>query len=511
MSGNDNSSNASRRQYIKGIGAFTSLSFAGVGTASERIREKQTPQPYNKYGQQGTSVRSSVYLKHVSELRTLRKRLKAYESTGDGNHIFTADLKRQLRSSSTGTIDITVSTCGERSEIVSRGQYGRPLHGWQPREQEIERLKAFGDIEFIPEVISTKVGLSDVAIDDLEKIAALDFVLEIGFDPELQLPDSANSNVSASGSTPSADDLKTASHSDFESVNYTISTINQVGIIGTGYSGDTDWGKNWAKSIGDANVEWNGIDTDKAKDFIGSDWKSGHSHGTDCADTVAYMLKEKDPHSNFIVPLEVYNPDTGNANASAARQAIEYALTNDIPVSSMSVETTNDVGYCTSTLCEELQSYASAGYAVACATGNDSMESEVCHPATSYYTIGVGGYSGSCSGGYNRANESNYATVLYDDTDSNYEYCSWCYDALGTSGFQPNVYSCYNFKTDDGTAKSGTSFAAPVVAAGSSLHYAEHGSISYERHLSKYNNMSDKVVCPSSASKLGNVLHVPDL
>lgn len=511
MRDNTNDNNASRRRYIKGIGAFTSLSFVGVGSASANPSEKQIPKPYKKHGQQGASVKSSVYLKHVSELQSLRKRLKAYESTDNSNHIFTTDLKRQLRSSPTENIDITVSTCGERSEIISRGQYGRPLHGWQPKEREIERLKTFGDVEFIPEIISTKIGLSDVAVDALEKIASLDFVLEIGFDPELQLPDGANSDVSSSGSTPSADDLKTANHSDFESVSYTISTLNQVAIIGTGYNGDTDWRKNWAKSIGDANVEWNGIDTSKAKDFINSNWKKGHPHGTNCADTVAYMLKEKDPHSDFIVPLKVYDPDTGNANASATRQAIEYALTNDIPVSSMSVETTNDVGYCTSTLCEELQSYTSAGYAVACATGNDSKESEVCHPATSYYTIGVGGYSGSCSGGYSRANESNYANVLYDDTDSSYEYCSWCHDASGTSGFQPNVYSCYSFKTDDGVTKSGTSFAAPVVAAGSSLHYAEHGNISYDKHLSKYNNMNNKTVCPDSASKLGNVLYVPYL
>lgn len=432
----------------------------------------------------------------------IKRQLDAYERTGEPGHLLTADLARKLEDVSGGTVGITVSTCGERAEITSRGQFGRQLHGWRPTADEVAELKKYGDVINVPEVISTKVALSNVAVDALSKIAALDFVLEIGHNPTINVRTGTEDGVSTEA-TPTADDLNTSSYSDFDSVVYDITTLTQVGVIGTGYPDRTDWSKTWAESIG--------IDTNKAKDFVGSDWRTGLEHGTNCADTVAYMVNDGDPESNFIVSLKVWDDDNNEVVTSAFANAIEYALTNDIPICSTSIETHANEGTCPSTLCDELESYCSAGYMITCATGNDSLETEVCHPATSYYTIGVGGYNGSCSGGYSRDGASNYGDILYHDRNFNTTYCSWCYNAAGEWGFKPDVYSCYQFNTDAGNTIAGTSFAAPVVAAGGAVHHSIYGSTSYSTHRSKYHGMDNHLVCPSDSSELGDVLHVPDL
>lgn len=490
-----------RRRFLRSIGAVTGLSFVGGTRATATSVEKRTPNPYPKTGS-GPSFESDAYFRHISELPTVKQQLKAYEETREVGHLLTHHLRKELAENSGQSINLTVSTCGERSEMYSNGQFGRLLHGWRPTDAEVAELEKFGDVIFAPDVVSTKVGLSNVAVDDIPKIAALDFVLEIGHDSALQLSDSETNDVSTQ-STPSADDLKTSSHNSFDTETYDLTTYTQVGVIGTGYPSSTSWSKNWAEYIG--------IDTNKAKDFVENDWRNGLKHGTDCADTVAYMLKEGDPESNLMVPLKVYDTSNYEVVTSAFRSAIDYATKNDIPICSTSVETAANEGTCPSTLCEELDSYCSAGYMITCATGNDSKESEVCHPATSYFTIGVGGYSGSCSGGYSRDSNSNYGSILYYDDNFNTTYCSWCYNAAGEYSFQPDVYGCYSFNTDAGNNIAGTSFAAPVVAAGGAVHHSAYGSTDYATHRSKYHGMNNHTVCPSESSKSGDVLHVPDL
>ncbi|MFC7080871.1 S8/S53 family peptidase [Halorussus caseinilyticus] len=496
------SSETGRRRFLQGVGVVTATSFVGASSALAAPSRKRTPNPYPKTGS-GPSFESDAYFRHISELPSVKRQLESYEKSGKVGHLMTHDLRQKLSDSASGTVDLTVSTCGERSEMYSKGQYERPLHGWRPTETEVKELKKYGDVVFVPDVVSTKVGLSNVAVGDIPKIAALDFVLEIGHDPALEVPDGETNDISTQASNPTADDLKTSSHNSFDSEVYDLTTYTQVGVIGTGYPSTTSWSKNWAESIG--------IDTNKAKDFVDSDWRTGDSHGTDCADTVAYMLKEGDPESNLIVPLKVWDDSDNKVVTSAFRNAIDYATKNDIPICSTSVETAANEGTCPSTLCEELDSYCSAGYMITCATGNDDKEYEVCHPATSYFTIGVGGYNGSCSGGYSCDPASNYGSILYYDDNFNTTYCSWCYNAAGQRSFQPDVYACYSFDTDAGNNIAGTSFAAPVVAAGGAVHHSVHGSTGYGTHRSKYHGMNNHTVCPSESSNSGDVLHVPDL
>lgn len=493
-----------RREYLKSIGAVTTIGLVSTSTAVAKSNNKVVPEPYEKRGAQSSSPKSDVYLKHVSELSSVRGQLSAYERTQNPRQLFTFDLQEKLSKRSDSTFNITVSTAGEQTTITTNGKLERTIHGWRPKSEEVDRLAAFGEPTFVPKIASTKVGLANVAVDDLPKIAALDFVLEIGHDPEIQVrTDDTEDETTTKSTTPTADDLKTSSHLDFDSASYSLTSLTQIGIVDTGYTGNTSWNKKWAKKV---------MDTDSAKDFTDeNDWEIGKDHGTDVADTAAYMLKDGDTHDNLIVPLKVLREDSFDVKTSAIRNAIEYALTNDIPVLNISVETKDNASYCTSTVCEELDSYASAGYVATCATGNDSKETEVCHPATSWFTVGVGGYNGSCSGGYQRDNGSNYGEIQYYDNNLGGAYCSWCYDAVGWGEFQPNIYGCYYFLTDSGNELRYTSMAAPQVAAAAAIQYAVHGSIDYSEKVSTYNNMNDKTICPSEATQLGRVLHVPDI
>ena len=493
---------ASRRRYLQGIGALAAVNFgSGNGAATGK---KRIPTPYRKKGAQSESPTSEVYLKHFAELPSAKAQITAYERNPDVGYVLSAQLRGKLGGNSPKNLDLTVNTTGERTSVTTSGQFGRTVHGWRPTAEEVKELASFGDVIYVPEVSSTKVGLSNVHVSDIKKIASLDFVLEIGYDPEIKPIEGTNGSVTTQASSlPTADDLKSSSHMDFDSVFYDLTSLTQIGIIGDGYTGQTDWSKTWAESIG--------IDTGKAKDFIGSDWRTGGSHGTNVADTAAYMLKDGDPHSDLFVPLQVWEPGYGLVKGSYMRNAIEYALTNDIAVVNISVETAEHESYCTSTACEELDSYTSAGYMAAVAAGNDSIESKVCHPATSHFSITAGGYSGSCSGGYHRHSSSNYGRIRYIDEISKTTYCHWCYADAGSDEFQSNVYGCYIFNTDGGNRKRGTSFSSPMVAAAGAIRHSVHGSDSYSDKLSDFNNMNNKIICESEASWQGDVLHVPDV
>lgn len=493
-----------RRTYVRSVGAVTGFGVLGTGSAVASPDEKQTPEHYAKKGAQGNSNESDVYLTHVSELDPVKRQLSAYERTRDLRHLLTFHLQQVLGSRSEDALDVTVSTCGERNTVTTT-KYGREIHGWRPTTEEVKHLAEFGSVTFVPQVASTKVGLRNVSVSDLARIAALNFVLEIGYDPELQLQNggTSSSGVETSSTTPTADDLKTTSHNAFNSVTYDLTYLTQVGIVGTGYPSTTDWSKLWADPL---------IDRDKANSFIsGTTWDTGHEHGTNVADTVAYMVQEGDPHSDLIVPLRVWQDSKPYVPASALRNAIEYALTNDVEVLNISVETKDNSGYCTSTACEELDSYIDAGYVVACAAGHDSKETEVCYPATSHFTVGVGGYSGSCSGGYHQKSDSNYGTILYYNSAQNSSFCSWCHNEAGDQKFQPNVYGCGRFDTDDNVELSGNSYAAPAVAAAGAIHHSIHGATNYSDKLSDYNGMDKHIVCESDASQKGDILHVPDV
>ncbi|WP_139246613.1 S8 family serine peptidase [Halogranum amylolyticum] len=290
---------------------------------------------------------------------------------------------------------------------------------------------------------------------------------------------------------------------DFDSVVCDLTPRTQIGIVGGGYTGETDWRTPWAESIG--------IDSDKATDFIGDDWTTGTTHGTTVTDTIANMLADGSHHSNLFVPLQVYEPDYGLVKGSVMRKAIEYALVNDIAVLNISVETAEHERRCPGTVCEELCAYTTAGYLAVVAAGNDARETQVCHPATSHFSLTVGGYARQCTGGYHRHANSNYGQITYADESSNTVFCPWCYQAAGTDEFQPNVYACYRFSTDAGTSIGGTSFSAPIVAAAGAIRHEVRGVDPFDDKLVDFESMNEKQICDADASRHGDVLHVPSL
>jgi hypothetical protein len=491
----------SRRRYLQAVGALAGATFGTTSAAA--ASRKGVPTPYRKWGAR-LGLPNDVFVTHVSELPTVENRIASYNRTHDVEYVVSPQLRRLLDERSSGTIDLTVNTRGERTSVRTRGQYRRAIHGWRPTAEEISALSGFGEILYVPEVSSTKVGLSNVEIADIPTISALEFVLDVGHDPELGAREPANTGVSVrSNSRATPADLRSSRHMDFDSAVYDSATLPQIGIIGGGYTSETDWSEPWADVVG--------IDTTKATDFIGDDWTTGTTHGTNVADTVAYLLKDDNVRSDLVVPLQVYEPDYGLVKGSVMRSAIEYALLNDIAVVNISVETAEHERRCPGTVCEELSAYTSAGYLAVVATGNDSIEKKVCHPATSHFSLSVGGYSERCSGGYRRNDRSNYGQIEYYDAESGTVFCPWCYQSAGADEFQPNVYACYTFDTDAGTSIGGTSFSAPIVAAAGAIRHSVCGPDSYADKLADFNNMTERRICEPEASRQGAVLHVPDL
>lgn len=502
----DNSSfRGTRRTVLQTVGAFGTIGTVGSRIVSGQPTEKETPDSYDQHGTQGNSFSDPAYFRHISDLGSANRRINQYERSGNWELLLTHSLRKKISESNEDQINITVTTTGQRSKFSTNGPFERTLYGWTPAPGEIKRLSQFGEVIQIPDVASTKVGISNVAIDDLSKLADLPFVLEIGHDPEIQ---PANTSLTTTSSSQyHIDDLKTSSHSEFDTVSQSVTSDIRIGYFHMGYEyGDggqtTPYTKNWA--------EKQGIDKNLAKSFMSDcSWKDGRPHGMMVADTTAYMLSRLIEGGSTHVPLKV-DDYSQTVTASVWRDALDYALKNDIPVGVTSHETAENEPYCTSTLCEELDSYTSAGYAMTVATGNDSSSTEVCHPATSYHAISVGGYSDQCSGGYERDSNSNYAEIEYYNDTYDTPYCSWCHNDWGDYKFQPDVYSSYSFETD-GDNISGTSVSSPVVASGTAVHAAAYGPTDYYDHIRKYHNMSNQAVCPSGASKKGGVLHAPDL
>lgn len=491
----------------------------GTRVARAQPTEKTLPDTYNKRGTQGNSYHDPAFFRHLADLPAAGQRIKQYERTGKPEALLTPDIRKKLDEATGDTIDIQIQTTGRRSQVQSTGQFNRTIHGWTARGDEVQKLAEFGDVNQTPKVASTNVGMSDVKIEDISTIAELPFVLEIGSNPRIKIRNSGNTKrqnthslsplygPATTSTAPAAEDLKADSHSAFDSVFDSLEV--KVGCLVNGYdtiSAETYYDTNWGEIVG--------LDKSLAKDFTGAgDWKASVHHGTDVINTAAFMLDAFDSNNSHIVPLRVYDGDT-YTDASDFANAIDYMITHDIPAGVCSLVITSNVSYCPSSVCAELDSYVDAGYALAVASGTQNIVGEVDDPAGSYHTIGVGSYADPCSGGYDYRNNTQYAYVDYYDSSYDATYCSWCREDAGSSKFCPDVYACGEFwpTTDkDNTRLNGTSFSAPIVAAGTTLHASVNGPTDYSTHLDKYHNMSNHIICQDSPSKLGQVLHVPDL
>lgn len=507
----------SRRRVVGSLLGVGSLTVLGSRSARAQPTEKGRPNRYGESGTRGSSFRDPAYLNHLLDMGSARERVRTYERTGRTEALITPALQRAAASTDDGTVDVTVQTTGRHARVRTSGQFGRRLFGWQPTPAEVRRLGEYGDVGATMSVASTTVAVSNVAVEDLSELVDLPFVLEVGHDPEIAGVNGATRETSATvttSSTPTADDLRTSAHSDFESVSQSLD-VKVGGFIG-GYEPDgaeTAYSENWAQKIG--------IDSGLAEDFTGSgSWKLPDSyayadHGTNVLNTVAYMLKPFTQRSDHFVPLRVWDSeaeDTRFVQASDFSNAVDYALRNDIAAGVCSLVINSNVSYCPSAVCAELESYATAGYTMAVASGSQDDPTSVDGPASSYFTVSVGAYNDKSNDGYSRYEDSQSCNVSYYSDAANRAYCTWCHDYWGDSKFCPDVYSCGDFYSPNDMNKlKATSMAAPVVAAAGALDVSANPADSHYNRLSRYHDMNTHPVYPNDKSKLGDVLYTPTL
>lgn len=514
-----------RRNILKKVGGIGTLSMIG-GVVRAQPTEKELPDTYDKHGTQGSSFEDPAFFSHIIDQSAGIGRVRQYERTGNPDALMTPHLREQLTDGEPETVDVQIQTSGQKNVIRSNGPFDRKLHGWQPKPGEVEQLSSYGSVGKTPDVASTNVGMTGVSVDDLPEIADLPFVMEIGINPSIQGRNGSNPtgsdggparNITTSSTRPSLPEIKGSGHSDFDSISHTLDSNLKIGFFIAGYDSsgsNTYYETNWGTQVG--------LDSNLAKDFTNSGgWEGESGHATDVLNTTAKVISDHSSTDDHLVPLRTYN-ESENVKASEFANAVDYAIKNDIAASVTTLIITNNIKTCPSTVCAELESYASAGYLMTVASGNeeDDYDDAVDDPSQSFQTLGVGGYGSSCSGGYEHyldtssdlPSGSQYGEIEYHN--SGLTYCSYCYDGGRTSKFTPDIYSCYEFyPTDskDNYKLKGTSFAAPIVAAGAAIDASANPGISHGQRVEKYHNMNNYNVCTSTQAPLGQVLHAPDL
>lgn len=490
MLGKDSSSdstgcNRSRRKFLQTVytvGGVSALS--SVSRAVNPTRKNEPPNPYPDSGGQNVS-----YFTHLAEFESRKRRVKRFESNGDSSELFSYALKQRLKENpSQSQFDVAVNTMGTRTSMV-RDKDGQTLYGFRPKRGEVKALENLGKVTHVGDLVSTKVCLREVPRENLEKIARLPSVLEL-------TPMGQNfslSNVSASDVEGSSWDNFTAAHGNYNSGSLTI------GIVEGGY--DTSYqpyASNYAADIG--------FDRSLSKDF--SDENDPFTatsivpeHAAWVGDTAAFMLKDGSTHSDQFVALKVFSDsdDTSSDVDENTRAMLEYATKNYIDVINMSYGF-ESYNRCPNIYCEELDSYVSGDGIPVAAVGNVDNQGKVEHPACSWHTVAVGGVKSKDSNGNALTKElTEYGTITYYESSLDKTYCPWC-EIHAQESFAPECYGVSNIKTDAGNTSTGTSYAAPQVAASAWIDACDGGITSYSDVVNKFKNMNDAEVMDGDKS-----------
>lgn len=490
--GNDPEPDEQRREFLKWASAvgLASVSPATMAEVAEARAERPIPDSVPA-GRRGDPT-ADVHHPHPTELPEHRDTVERYERTGDPTELINPVLREHVRENSPETVDVKVRTVGERATVISEGTYERTIDGWRPTGNEVAQLARFGDVEFVPEFISTRVELADVDVDDLKAIADLGFVIGVAWNPPVELEWHQNPVP--------VEDLYSNSYYWFDGVsgNYSVPSDLRIGIIDTGYVG----GGTSAYSSSHAESSPHGIDTSLAETFEPNwDYDDGRNHGDTVADSAAYMLD--DGHSDLFVPLKFLG-ETQNSRTST--EAIEFAEKHDIDVINMSFGGPSSDSQCPETYCDELDSYTSAGFIPTASSGNSDADGTVTFPGGEWLSIGVGGIDDSgCSADdtYSAHDDSNHGTIAYDN-------CSYCSArAPVTEQFVPHVYASYATETEAGEVAGGTSNAAPQAAAAAVIMQS-NGLYNYDEAESIYRNMNYFDICPSGEAQEGQLLDAWD-
>ena len=500
--------NPRRRQFLTwasavGLASIAPDTVADVADATENRganegrggpREKPDSVPGARRG----DPHAPVDLVHPTERAPVQQHLDAFQAEDDPRYLYHPLLEREVNERDDDErINLAVTTMGERASVVTT-HYGRRIDGWRPKADEVNHLSGFGDVAFAPKFINTKVSMTDVRVGDVPDIASLPFVVHVNYDtPDFPMT--------------AKQDLRTSDYYWFENVedNYEIGSTDRIAIIDDGYeSGEGNFA--------DPHADLMGISGLYSKDFTpDGDWSNvtytnsdGNEiyHGTTVADNAAYMLDPTHEQGgwNFAVMKIANADDTGFPN-SRIREAMEYSLENDIEVMNCSFGSLTS-GTCPSSYCSEYEAYAQAGYIPLAASGNDGSDEYVSNTGGSAWSIGVGGFYGSCNDSPQRHSSSNVGTQTY--TAWYGVACSECYGRAGSSEEHPWVYGAYWTNTDAGWA-GGTSNATPQAAA-AALIMQSNGLFNYDEAESIFKNMTFTDICPSEDAPEGQLLDAWD-
>lgn len=510
----------SRRTFLQwasaaGLTAIAPGTIAEIGEARYE-REVPEPVPEEKRGDPA----SDVHLTHILEKEGVQKQLEQLDRERNPSDLYHPYLKKGLRERDDDEFSIVIRTIGEENTITTNGPHERTIHGWRPTEEEVEALAEYGRVGFTSDFSGTTVTLHDVHRDDLGKVASLDFVVGM----TRSVPKVLNGGTASTNSSViDVSEVRSTDYCWFEDIdgNYEIPTDVKVGIIDTGYeASETPYSTAYSSNVG--------LDVSLANDFTNdNDWGDdtyseyydiGFSHGAGVSDTAAYMLDDDATHDSLFVPLKMWSANTDTSDGEHTdnmRDAIEYSISNEIRVINISggVRSGADlINYCTSELCDTLESYAECGNIATSSTGNRNETDAVNQPGGSWFTIGTGVTKGECSSyTYKRRDDinsgSNYAPEFYYREPGVAAYCHFC-DKHEDIGSSPTVYAPA-FETDAGEVLKTTSYATPVTTAAVTIMQAnELNSYSEARNICE--DMSVHDICPDEAAKTGQLVDAWD-
>lgn len=451
-----------------------------------------------------------VELPHALDNQAAREEFERANANDDPTPKLGPRLREQFATGERQVFDLVVRTVGERSEVTSERR-GRTYRGWSPTTTEVMVLDVLGDVGHVPEFASTTVGVRNVDREDVLTLASqpsVISVLSVANDADSTDPvEGRNSTIPYWEFSVDADYVRSPEYANFEQADTSIDSGLKIGVVGSGYDSD--------QSIYPDHLAAGFVDESLATSWTDSAWDvDDRLHETHVADTISYMLQ--DGSSDLYVPLKVTNkwPPGTERGGDNVRAAIEYALRHDIEVLNLSLGYYRD-DTCRGRYCDELSSYAAAGYVPVTSSGNfaDVEEEKVNAPGTSYFTVTVGG-TGSLSDGcgvgvdgtFSRHSDSAYGTIEYDPTA-----CPFCATASGgDSRFKPDIYGPYGIDVTSGSEGDGeyvwgTSFATPVVTAAVALMKDSGTCGSFE--LTRDELWHSRDVCPADAAQAKGVVN----
>jgi len=215
------------------------------------------------------------------------------------------------------------------------------------------------------------------------------------------------------------------------------------------------------------------VDIEPGSDIVNldSDPEDGEGHGTHVSGTVAQATDNGAgtaglAHGACIMPVKVLN-DLGAGSSADIAEGVAFAVAHGASVINMSIGWKAQLLITADPILDpELAEAHGAGVTIVCAAGNDAWRKQVSYPAISPYTIAVG------------AVDINKAITSYSNGGSGLDLV-----APGGGGATPTDAILQETFADsdwDYIYYSGTSMAAPHVAAAAALLYATNPDITPE-------------------------------